>query len=396
VSRRTVLVGLRRLDGSSGELHLDGGLVAEPASDPYATVLSAHGLVALPRLCDPHVHLDKTFAGGPWRRHVPASSLAQRVEQEATALADPRERPVLERARSLAALLLANGSTLVRSHVDVSSRIGLARVEALLELRAEVAEQMSIRLVAFPQQGILASPGTEELLAEALRLGVEAVGGLDPHDFDGDREAHLDVVFGLATRFDKDVDIHLHERGSHGLATLLSIAERTRANGLEGRVCVSHGFALATATDDEVTRAAEAMAAGGVALVTNLPGSGLLPPVDLLLEHGVRVAVGSDNIRDSWSPFGHGDQLARCALAAYLHDWRDDESLLGSLDLVTTAPAALLGEPTATLRVGDPADFVLLPASCASEALVAAPSGRSVYRNGSRVAGPALAEAGTG
>lgn len=382
-------------DGSIGDLLVEDGLIAAASGPTPSRSVDCRGLAVLPRVADPHVHLDKTFVGGAWHPHERVADLGGRIRQESLALSQVTERSVGARARSLADLLLEKGSTLVRSHVDVSSNVGLSRLEAVLKVREEVATTTEILLVAFPQEGILAAPGTGAVLEEALKLGVETVGGLDPDTFDGDREAHLQVVFALATKYGRRIDIHLHETGLGGLETMRSIAARTVAVGLEGMVCISHGFALSTAPEHEVGRTIERLATAGIGLITSVPGGGLLPPIDRLIEAGVRVAVGSDNIRDSWSPFGRGDQLDRAALAAYQMDWRHDDELERALDLVTVSPAELLGAAPARLRPGDIADFVLVPASSAAEALVTAPVARAIYRQGAQVAGPILAAAGT-
>ena len=73
-----------------------------------------------------------------------------------------------------------------------------------------------MQIVAFPQSGILREPGAAELLDAAVREGADLVGGLDPQGIDGDAEAHLDIVFGIAERRGVGVDIHLHDRGALG------------------------------------------------------------------------------------------------------------------------------------------------------------------------------------
>src|SRR5205085_2201543 len=151
--------------------------------------------------------------------------------------------------------------------------------------------------VAFPQSGILKSPGTPELLNEAVRLGADLVGGLDPGSFDRDVDGHLDVVFGVAEKHGVDVDIHLHDAGTLGLFTIQEICERTRALGMQGRVAVSHAYGLGDLAPDQAKKAADLIAASGVSIMTNAPGNHNFPPVALLRSAGVTVFSGSDNIR---------------------------------------------------------------------------------------------------
>lgn len=195
----------------------------------------------------------------------------------------------------------------MRSHVDATT--GLSHLHAVMEAREQWRHAMDIELVAFPQAGVVACPGTADVLEAALAEGAEVIGGLDPTAFDGDAEGQLDIIFGLAERYQAKIDIHLHEGDEQGIEQLLRIAERTRALDMKGRVVVSHAFALGDVGSDTVVRTAAALAEAGVAIVTNAPGARGFPPVLALREHGVNVFAGNDNIRDAWWPYGNGDML---------------------------------------------------------------------------------------
>jgi cytosine deaminase len=131
--------------------------------------------------------------------------------------------------------------------------------------------------VAFPQAGIVREQGVRELLDAALAEGADLVGGLDPLLYDRDPVSHLDVVFDLAEKHGKGIDIHLHEAGTAGLFSLEEIAARTRAAGMDGQVTVSHAFALNTNPEPEVARVLDVLAEAGVSLTTVAPAKGVLP-----------------------------------------------------------------------------------------------------------------------
>jgi cytosine/adenosine deaminase-related metal-dependent hydrolase len=385
VTGSLIVRGVRDQGGRTRDIAVaDGRIVDRP--EPDAEELDGTGLVALPRLADAHLHLDKTLLGERWFPHRPAAAIEGRARLERELLESDLVAPLRPRAERLLERAVLNGSTLLQSHVDVADAAGVARVETLLALAEEWAELVDLALVAFPQAGLLGGRGSRDALDAALALGAEAVGGLDPEGLDGDRDGQLDAIFGLAERHGCRVDVHLHEPGTTGTATIRAIAERAGALGLQGRCAVSHGYALAQVDDAELRATAEAMAAARVSLVTSVPGDGRLPPLARLRELGVNAIVASDNVRDSWSPFGDADQLARAALAAYCSNWREDRELAEALLLVTRNPAAALGRPQALLRPGDPADFTLLPGENLSHALVSAPSGRVVVRAGRIVA----------
>jgi cytosine deaminase len=245
---------------------------------------------------------------------------------------------------------------------------------------------IDIQLVAFPQSGILSSPGTAELLDEALKLGCDLVGGLDPASFDRDVDGHLDVVFGLAEKRGAGVDIHLHDAGTLGLFQIEAIAARTKALGMGGKVVVSHAYALGDISADALAKAGEMLAACGVAIMTNAPGNHAFPPVAALRKEGVTVFAGSDNVRDSWWPYGDGDMLNRANMIGYRSGFFEDWELEAAYDVVSHAGARALGLEGYGISVGAKADFVALTATHVPEAVVAVPKPRTVFRKGKEVA----------
>ena len=125
------------------------------------------------------------------------------------------------------------------------------------------------------------------------------------------RSAHLDVVFGLAERHGVGVDIHLHEAGELGAFTIELIAERTAALGMQGRVTISHAFALVSVDADRHAALVELLAEHDIAVTTVAPGNREPLPLEALRAAGVRLGLGQDGIRDYWSPYGNGDMLER-------------------------------------------------------------------------------------
>ena len=182
------------------------------------------------------------------------------------------------RASALIRTLIANGTTRVRSHVDIDNDVGLANLEAVLRVREAYRDWIDIQLVAFPQSGVTTEKGAPDLLASALMAGADLIGGLDPAGFDDDVKGQLDIVFGLAERFGKGIDIHLHDGGETGASELRDIAERTIAAGMQGRVAVSHAFALGSIGANLFAETADALARAEVAIMTSCPPSAPVPP----------------------------------------------------------------------------------------------------------------------
>ena len=385
--RQILLRNATLATGGTGDVLVEDGKIAaiglDLAMPVDAIALDLGGRLLCPGFVDGHVHLDKTLLGAPWVPNRAGATIAQRIAHEKDVRAECAV-PIEQRALALVERVTSRGTTWLRSHVDVDPDIGLSHLEAILSVREQVRDRAWIQLVAFPQSGVLAAPGTAELLEEALKLGAELIGGLDPAAIDGDAVGQLDLIFGLAERYGAGIDIHLHDPGELGIHELQLIAERAKALGLGGRTTVSHAYALGSVDPDTASATADALAAAGVAIMTSAPGALTLPPVKMLLAAGVKIFAGSDNIRDAWSPFGTGDILERAMLTAYRSCLRSDDDLETCFRMVTETPAAVLGIADYGLVVGAPADLVVLPAAAVPEAVVERPP-RDLVMKGGRV-----------
>jgi cytosine/creatinine deaminase len=360
-------------------------------SAPDVEAVDIAGRLVLPGLVEAHCHLDKTLYGGPWVPHSAGDALADRIAN------DRRRRrelgiPDPDRIAALLERMVIAGTTYVRSHTDIDPEVGLDGVEAVRTAVARLDGRVHVEQVAFPQHGLLTNPGTAELLEEALRQGVETVGGIDPAGVDRDPVRHLDVLFDLAARYGAGIDVHLHDPGELGAWELDLIVERTRDTGLGGRVTVSHAYGFSQLDAASQDRRIERLAAAGVTLVTAAVYSFPVPPIKRLRAAGVNVACGHDGICDLWGPYGSGDMLERAMHVAYRSTFRRDEDIELALEAATYGGARALRLPAYGLDVGAIADLVILAARTPAEATVTRPprdlvlkAGRPVARGGQLV-----------
>lgn len=385
----TLFRNARMADGTVAAIAVSGGKIAAIEPEAAAHNMSAAsnvdlgGQLVVPGFVEGHVHLDTSFYGDTWRPYVPYTAgfnVRERVAIQHRNMA--AAAPMAERVRNQLELCIANGSMQMRSHVMVDGSVGLKSLQTVAAVREQYRDLIDIQLVAFPQSGLLTCPGTAELLEAAFDHGADLIGGLDPAAVDRDVNGHLDIIFGIAERRGVGTDIHLHEANTMGLFSIEEIAARTRAHGMQGKVTISHAYALGDIPADAVRRVADTLAKSGVAIMTTAPGARAFPPVLALRDAGVTVFGGNDNIRDSWSPYGDGDMLRRAMMIGHRSDFRTDNELGIAFDAVTTAGAKALGIADYGLHIGARADFVTLRAAHIPEAVVAVPKGRSVYRGG--------------
>lgn len=387
----TIFTNAKLADGLLHDIHVDNGRIAAivPASSVAGSgsVTDIAGDLVVPGFVEGHIHLDTSFYGGKWVPHRPCTDgfdVHERVAFQAYNMA--KAEPMMERAIKQLELCVSHGTLQMRSHVMVDGSVGLKSLETILAVREKYRDIIDIQLVAFPQSGILKSPGTAELLDDAIGLGADLIGGLDPASFDRNVSAHLDVVFDIAERRGVDVDIHLHEGGSMGAFTIEEICARTQALGLQGHVSVSHAYGLGDLAPDAARRIAAKIADSGISIMTNAPGHHSFPPVALLRAEGVNVFSGSDNIRDSWWPYGDGDMLRRAEIIGYRSGFFTDVELETAFDIVTTAGAKALRLEGYGIEIGAKADFVAIAAEHIPEAVVGFPGNRKVFKSGRLVA----------
>ena len=335
-------------------------------------VVDVTGRVVLPGLVESHCHIDKTLFGRPWVPHSAGPALADRIDNER------RRRgelgiPDVEAGVALVERMVSCGTAYIRTHTDIVPELGLTAVEAIDAVAERLAGRVTIEQVAFPQYGILTSPGTAILLEDALKHGVGTIGGIDTAGADRDPVGHLDVVFDLAERHGARIDVHLHDPGTLGVWELELIAERTRATGLQGRVTVSHAYGLGQADAATQARVAEVLADAGVTITTAAVYDFPVPSVRALRAAGANVACGHDGICDLWSPFGSGDMLERAMHVAYRSTFRRDDEIEMALEAATYGGARALGIERYGLTPGAPADLVVVAAGTAAEAVVRHP-----------------------
>lgn len=358
-------------------LLIDGGKISkiipvtEAITDDFPQK-DVKGLLMLPSFVEKHCHLDKTLLGDRWRSVTPVNSIFERLEIEKKVLPS-LETTTQERAEKLLNNYLTSGVTHVRTHVDIYPEVGLKNLEEVKKALQTFEGKLSYEIVAFPQHGLLRS-NAKNLISEALHQGANYVGGVDPATVDGDIEASLQQMIDLAVKGNAGIDLHLHDADHLGIFTMKRLAQLTKAAGLQGKVAISHAFGLGDISLSQAKGMAEILADAGITIITSVPIDRKFPPVGLLREKGVSVAVGCDNIFDVWSPFGNGDILERAGRLAEISGWVDEQSLAQTLSFITDGKTPLnhQGEQVWP-NVGDDASIVLVDASCSAEVIARRP-----------------------
>jgi len=360
-------------------------------------VLEADGRLVSPPLVDPHVHLDAVLTVGE-PRYNESGTLLEGIQTWAERKPSLTIDDVKDRARQAILWEVAQGTGLIRSHVDVCDP-SLTALRALLELRDEVADIVDLRLIAFPQDGILRYPGGADLMREAVRLGVDVIGGIPHYELTRDEGVEsVHFMFDLARETGLPIDLHCDETDDEQSRFLEVVAARAIRDGMQGRVVAGHTTAMGSYNDAYAFKLIGILQQAGVTIVANpldnvvlqgrfdtYPKRRGMTRVKELDAAGVNVACGHDSIMDPWYPLGRGSMLDALSMLVHLGQMTGRAELFRAWEMVTTNPARAAGVESA-LEEGGSANFVVFDCADEAEAIRLRPVARWVVRNGRLVA----------
>ncbi len=360
--------------------------------------IEAAGRLAAPPFVDPHFHMDATLSLGLPRLNV-SGTLLEGIALWGELKPLLTHEAVMERALRYCDLAAAQGLLAIRSHVDVCDD-RLTAVEALLEVRKRVAPCIDLQLVAFPQDGLHRSPTAEKNLLRALDMGVDVVGGI-PHFErtmeDGARSVRR--LCEIAAERGLRVDLHCDESDDPMSRHVETLAAETTRLGLGDRVVASHVTSMHSMDNYYVSKLIPLIAESGLNVVPNplinitlqgrsdaYPKRRGLTRIPELRAAGVNVALGQDCCMDPWYPLGSGDMLEVAHMAVHAAPMTSREEMRWCFDAVTVNGSKAMGLPDPSLRVGGPADLVVLQAKDPIEAIRLKATRLFVIREGRVVA----------
>jgi cytosine deaminase len=369
--------------------HLDGAAGAE---------IDAAGHLVAPPFVDPHFHMDATLSLGLPRLNR-SGTLLEGIALWGELKPLLTVEAVKERALRYCDLAVSQGLLSIRTHVDVCDD-RLTAVEALLEVKREVAGYIDLQLVAFPQDGLFRDPTAEANLIRALDMGVDVVGGI-PH-FERTMQAGAESVRRLceiAAERGLPVDLHCDESDDPMSRHIETLAAETVRLGLQGRVVGSHCTSMHSMDNYYASKLIPLIAEAGLHIVPNplinitLQGRSDTYPkrrgmtrVPELRAAGVNVAFGQDCTMDPWYPLGSADMLEVAHMGIHAAPMTSREAMGWAFTSVTVNGHLAMGLPDPTLRVGGPANMVLLQARDPIEAVRMKATRIAVIRGGRVIA----------
>ena len=357
-------------------------------------LVDAEGWLLSPPFVDAHFHLDSTLSYGLPRVNA-SGTLLEGIALWGELKPLLTQEALIERAMQYCDWAVAKGLLAIRSHVDICDDRLLA-VRALLEVKQRVAPYLDLQLVAFPQDGLLRAPGALANLKRALDLGVDVVGGIPHFERTSEQGAEsVRLLCELAAERGLPVDMHCDESDDPLSRHIETLAFHARRLGLEGRVTGSHLTSMHSMDNYYVSKLIPLIREAGVQVVANplinitlqgrhdsYPKRRGMTRVPELMAAGVNLAFGHDCVMDPWYSLGSADMLEVAQMGLHVAQMTSQAQMQSCFDAVTVNAARVMGLVDYGLTPGCQADFVLLQARSAVEALRLRPPRLRVIRRG--------------
>ncbi len=348
----------------------DGKIVAiaENLEGEAAQLIDARGGLVTESFVNGHLHLDKVYtlkmAGEDALKEYTGGGMGGAmtgIERAADFKASYDQSWIIPNVRKACNLAIKYGNTHIRAFADVDTKARLEGVSALLKMREEYQDRLELQVVAFPQDGIAREPGAKELIRQALEMGADVVGGIPWIEFTKeDEQEHVDSMCALAKEFDKPISMLLDDVGDMEERTLEMLCKETIVMGWQGRVTAQHCRAMELYPENYFRKLVSLLKKAEIGVVSDPHTGPLAARVRDLLEAGVPVALGQDDIQDAYYPFGECNMLQIAFLASHLLQMRTFEDMELLYDMITTGAAKVLGIGGHELKVGGNADLVVL------------------------------------
>jgi cytosine deaminase len=334
-----------------------------------AEIIDLGGRLASAGFVETHLHLDKSCILD--RCSASKGDLDEAISEVAKAKKSFTPEDVYKRARRTLERCILNGTTHIRTQLEVDPGIGLKGLEGVLPLVKEYAWAVDLEICVFPQEGMLNNPGTEELMLEALRRSGGLVGAC-PYT-DSDPHGQIDRIYALAREHDLDIDMHLDFTLDPADMDLLHVCKRADEFKYGGRVAIGHVTKLSALPSEKFSATAKRLQSAGVAL-TVLPSTDIylmgrahdhhvprgVTAAHKLLHHGVNCSLATNNVLNPFTPFGDCSLLRMANLYANIAQVGTADDIAECFQMVTSRAAKLMNLSGYGLKVGNNADIAVL------------------------------------
>jgi len=268
------------------------------------------------------------------------------------------ESDIEKRATDTIERMLSKGITAIRTQVDVDPTAGLVPIKSLLKIKNKFKDRVYLEISAFPQEGVV-DEEKRELMEKAIELGADVVGGLPLVEEKGNEKRHLEILFEIAKQYNKDLDIQVDETNDPRMSILPEVIKKTKEENFNGRVTVTHAIALSRFPSEKAMQMIQQMKALNINVIVTpsanmitrfaeindlwIRPSNSITRVTELYDNGINVAIGTDNVRDIFYPFGNCSMIRELHMLVSATRMTTRDYIGAAISMATTNGAKLLG-----------------------------------------------------
>ncbi len=223
------------------------------------------------------------------------------------------------------------------SFIDLDHNVGTKALDAAVKVK-EVLKSHDVELYIGNQTVGGFNPISLSLLETNIDK-LDFLGGLPKSDKDPDR--HLDILFNLSRQTGKKVHVHVDQLNTDEEMETLWLANKTIEAGLEGQVVAVHAISVSCHKKETRDLIYQSSKTAGLQFVCCpsawidhprterlSPTHNSITPIDEMLEWGLTVGIGTDNIEDVYKPYCDGDMAFETRLALEACKIYDEKSIL--------------------------------------------------------------------
>ena len=377
-------------------LGIDDGKITVVTTDdipPGEQAIEADGAMVSPPFIESHFHLENALL---WKTPNQSGTLGEAIDIYAEIKKTLDTPDIVRRATTALRAAVANGTLWIRNHVDIDHIAKLQLLEGIVATREKFKDTIDVQIIAFPQLGLARNPEAVDCMWAAMEKGAVIVGGMPHGERDMDDAAkHIEIAFEIAKACDADIDMHIDETDDPYWHTLELLAEKTIAENYQGRVAAGHCCAMGSWDDKMAARIIEKTTKAEISVITNTPINLLLegrgdshpfrrgiPRIKDLIEAGVNVSSGQDDLMNMFYPFGQMDPLEVANIIAHAAHLSSPAQIQEAFNMPRYNAARTLRLADYGIYEGAAANLILIDAQSPVEAIRRQADRLYVIRNG--------------
>jgi len=382
--------------GEPVEIGVEAGKIAcmqKKCPQKGETELDAQGGIVSSAFVEPHFHLENALMGDIVNK---SGTLDEAIKIYASIKQDMTREDIIDRATRGLRLALSNGTLWLRSHVDIDQIAKLYLLKAEVTVQEKFKNLIDVQLIAFPQLGLARNSEAVEMMWQAMENGANIVGGMPHGERNMDEAArHIEIAFEIAKKYNTDIDMHVDETDDPYWHSLELLADKTIESGWEGRVCAGHCCSMSAWDKKLVDRVIQKVFRAKITVIANAPVNMILQGrndrnpkrrgvtlVKELLEAGVNVTCGQDDMQNMFYPFGRMDPLETSLITAHAAHLSSPIEIQAAFNMPRNNAAQGWGIKDYGIQIGNSANLVVLQESSPVDALRLHAPRRWVIREG--------------